>query len=480
MTNGRRAIPDAIPGPEALVLGAGVSGLAAARYLLSLGRRVLVADSRPESRIPAAASLRSLGASLRTEGHPPELLAGKALVVTSPGVPPRTPILRAARGAGIPVWGELELGYRALGEPWERIVAVTGTKGKSSVVTLLGEALRRRGLPAAVCGNLGEPLTSFAGNFAPEQRAVVEASSFQLATISRFRARVAVLLAVGEDHLDWHPDPADYRRCKARLFENQTAADWAVFDGADPVAGEIATAAARRSGVSLLPFGGDPGARDPEVWIERGSVFRRDGSRTRSLARLSALRIPGAHQRRNLTAAAAAASILGVPRAAVEASARRFAGLPHALEEVSSVEGVRFLDDSRATSLQATAAALETTVEALAESAAPAGIQLILGGILKGGRFRDLEARLGPVAGIWAIGKTRSRIAAEIRSVPVTICGGLDEAVAGAFAAARPGGVVLLSPGCSSFDLFDDYRDRGRRFRAAVARLGPEGQGRTE
>ena len=461
-----------IPGPEALVLGAGASGLAAARHLSRIGRRVVVADSRPESGIPAAAAIRSLGARLHAGGHPPGLLRGTALVVTSPGVPPRAGILEAAREAGTPVWGELELGYRALGEPWERIVAVTGTKGKSSVVTLLGAALRRQGVPATPCGNLGEPLTSLAGTFAPDEWAVVEASSFQLATVSRFRARVAVLLAVAEDHLDWHPDLAHYRHSKARLFENQTASDWAVFDGADPVAEGMATAAARASGARLLPFAGPAGARDPEVVIERGRVVRREGPRTRVLARLSRLRLPGAHQRRNLAAAAAAASIVGVRQEALEAAAGCFSGLPHALEEVASVDGVRFVNDSRATSLPATAAALE------ALSGGSAGIQLILGGILKGGRFADLEGRLDPVAGIRAIGATKERIAAEIRSVPVEICRSLDEAVARAFAAARPGGIVLLSPGCSSFDLFDDYRDRGRQFRAAAARLAGGGVGR--
>ena len=459
-----------IPGPAALVLGAGASGVAATRFLRRLGRRVLVADSGPESGIADAPELRSLGAELRGGGHPPALLEGMALVVASPGVPPRAAIVRAARRKGIPLWGELELGYRALGEPWERIVAVTGTKGKSSVVTLLAEALRRGGIPASACGNLGTPLSAFAGDFGPEQVAVVEASSFQLATISRFRARVGVMLAVAEDHLDWHPDSTNYRRSKARLFENQQAGDWAVFDGADPVASRAATAAARKNGAALLPFAGHPGYPGPEVVIERGFVVRRESGERHCLAAVSSLGTTGAHQHRNLAAAAAAASVLGVGRGAIEAAAQGFTGLPHALSELESVGGVRFVNDSRATSLTATGAALD----AIAENSPAPAIHLILGGILKGGRFRDLEPRLGPVARIWAIGESRRRIAAEIRSVPLTTCESLDEAVRGAFAAARPAGVVLLSPGCSSFDMFDNYRDRGKRFAAAVARLAAE------
>ena len=458
-------LPD-IPGPDVLVLGAGASGQAAARWLARRGRRVLVADSRPEAQIPAASALRELGARVHCGGHPPSLLAGMALVVTSPGVPPATGILKAARRARIPIWGELELGYRALGEPAGRLVAVTGTKGKSTVVTLLADALRLQGTPARACGNLGEPLTALAGSFGPREVAVVETSSFQLAAIARFRAAVAVLLEVGEDHLDWHPDLADYRRSKARLFENQTASDWVVFDGDDVVASGLAASGARASGTRLLPFGGPAGAHDPEVLLDSGRIVRRDGAATRVLASLAALRLPGRHQQRNLAAAAAAGSLLGVGRDALEAAAAGFSGLPHALEDAGSVAGVRFVNDSRATNLQATRAALD----ALSPEAG-GGIQLILGGILKGGRFADLEGSLGAVEGIQAIGRTKDRIAAEIRSVPVEVSGALDEAMERALARSRPGGIVLLSPGCSSFDLFANYGDRGRTFRAAVERL---------
>ena len=457
----------AIPGPNVLVLGAGASGQAAARYLCRIGRRVLVADCRPESEIAAAPALRALGARVHGGGHPPALLAGMSLVVTSPGVPPAAGILQAARREGVPLWGELELGYRALGEPADRLVAVTGTKGKSTVVTLLAEALRQQGTPARACGNLGEPLTALAGLLGPDEVAVIEASSFQLATIVRFRARTAVMLEVGQDHLDWHPDLADYRRSKARLFENQTASDWGVSDGDDAVASGLATRGAGRSGARRLPFGGPPGAHDPEVLLDSGRIVRRDGAATRVRANLAVLRHPGRHQQRNLAAAAAAGSVLGVGREAIEAAAAGFSGLPHALEEAGSVGGVRFVNDSRATNLQATRAALDAL-----SAEAGGGIQLILGGILKGGRFADLEGSLGLVRGIHALGRTKHRIADEIRSVPVEVHGTLGEAVETALERSRPGGVVLLSPGCSSFDLFANYGDRGTQFRAAVAGLG--------
>ncbi len=464
---------DGIPGPGVVVLGAGISGAAAAELLLRLGRDPLVADARVEAEIAAAPRLRRLGARLAAGGHPPSLLDGVSLVVASPGFPPDSAILVRAQEAGIPVWSELELGYRALGEPAARIAAVTGTKGKSSVTTLLAEALRRAGQDAVACGNLGRPLSAVAPGFGPEAVAVIEVSSFQLATIARFRARVAVLLAVAEDHLDWHPDREHYHRSKARIFENQTAGDIAVFDGADPVARSLAETAAGTTGAALLPFGGGAGTADTEVVIERGRAVLRAGGRPEVLARLDVLPFAPLHQQRNLTAAATAARLFGAPRQAVEAAARGFRGLPHAIEDLGGAGGVRFVNDSRATTLVATAAALG----ALGTPATPAGgIELILGGILKGGSFAELDADLPRrnVRTVHAIGAATSRIVLDIRSVPVRTADSLDQAVRRAFRAAkaRGGGIVLLSPGCSSFDLFANYRDRGRRFRTLASGLG--------
>lgn len=481
-----------VPGPRVLVVGCGAAGRSAARWLAACGREVVATDSRPEAELgEAAAELRAIGARLALGGHPPELLAGTALVVASPGVPPSVPLFAAARRAGIPVWGEMELGYRALGEPAERLIAVTGTKGKSGVVTLLADALRRSGREAAAAGNLGSPLTSFAGRSSPETLWLVEASSFNLAGISRFRARAAVLLAVSEDHLDWHPDLAHYRNSKARIFENQIPGDRIVADAADPVALELAETAARRTGAALLPFGGRPGARDPEVVFadgpdrgpDRGPIEKRAAGRRRVLADPAALTLPGRHHRRNLAAAAAAGSFFGVTREALEAAAAAFAGMPHALEELPPVAGVRFVNDSRATNPAATRAALEALAEeALAEAEPAPRIHLILGGILKGGSFAELEPALSGVAAIYAVGRTREQVATEIRSVPVSLQGSLDAAaeaaLRSALEAARrgrsaygPPPVVLLSPACSSFDQFASYRDRGDRFRALAARL---------
>lgn len=476
-----------IPAGNVLVLGGGASGLAAAR-LLALHDRgaVLVADARPEDRIQRAGALRATGARLHAGGHPPELLEGVALVVASPGVPPSAPVFAAADRAGIPVWGELELGYRALGEPAERIVAVTGTKGKSTVVALLSEALRREGIPAVAGGNFGVPLTEFAappdsGEISDRTLFVVEASSFQLARISRFRARVAVLLAVSEDHLDWHPDLDHYHRSKARLFASQRPGDWAVYDRGDETATRIVRAATRSTGALPLPFGrasADPGVQVVAESGPRGRVLLAGDGPLTPLAGFGSLRIPGAHARRNLTAAAAAGSRLGVSREAMDAAAQSFPGMPHALEEVGVADGVRFVDDSRATTIAATLAALD----ALGESAPGRPVGLILGGIHKGGRFRDLNERLGGAVGVWAIGESGDRIEAAIRSAPVARCRSLEDAVRGAFAAVRPagegrGGIVLLSPGCSSFDQFASYAERGRRFAAIARRLGARGLG---
>ena len=480
-----------VPGRTALALGLGVSGTAAARCLAALGREVTAADARPESEVAeAAAALREVGVSVRCGGHPLEFLEGCDLVVASPGIPPSTPILAAARSAGIPVFSELELGFRALGEPAERLLAVTGTKGKSSVVTLLADILRRSGRPAEGAGNLGAPLCSFFGAPAVsggEPLLVVEASSFMLAGTSRFRAGTSVLLAVTEDHLDWHPDLDHYRASKARLFENLRPGDRIAADAGDPVAAELALAAAARTGADYLPFGGRPGGRDDEVLLTgdgpAGRIERRTGGERTVLADAARLRLPGGHQRRNLAAAAAAASLFGVERPAIEAAAAAFAGMPHALEELPAAAGVRFVNDSRATNPAATRAALA----ALAEADPPPEVHLILGGILKAGRFADLEPSLAGVRTIQAIGESRERAAAEITSVPVSLRDSLDDAVAAAFAAAGKDAVgkeaagkdaaagrapvVLLSPACSSFDQFESYRARGERFREAAARL---------
>ena len=379
--------------------------------------------------------------------------------------------MRAARRKGIPLWGELELGYRALGEPWERIVAVTGTKGKSSVVTLLAEALRRGGIPASACGNLGTPLSAFAGDFGPEQVAVVEASSFQLATISRFRARVGVMLAAGRGPSGLasglHETTGDRRPGCSRTSRPGTGRS---FDGADPVASRAATAAARKNGAALLPFAGHPGYPGPEVVIERGFVVRRESGERHCLAAVSSLGTTGAHQHRNLAAAAAAASVLGVGarrHRSGRAGIHRFA--PR-LSELESVGGVRFVNDSRATSLTATGAALD----AIAENSPAPAIQPDPGRHPEGRALRDLEPRLGPVARIWAIGESRRRIAAEIQ-----------QRAADDLREPRRGGARRLRrrpsrgrrppfAGCSSFDMFDNYRDRGKRFAAAVARLAAE------
>ncbi len=460
---------DWLPGPRILVLGAGASGLAATRVLVAAGREVTVVDTRREAELPNAPVLRELGVRFHTGRNPEGLLAEAALLVTSPGIPPSSPILRAAFRRRVPVWGELELGYRALGEPADRILAVTGTKGKSSTVTMLTAALRHHGIDARAAGNLGLPLTAIVGDFPPSCRAVLEVSSFQLASIRRFRAGIAVLLATAEDHLDWHPDVAHYHRSKSRILSGQRPGDHAVFDASDPVASILARSAVLKSGASLMPFAGRPGTHDPEVVFAGRRLVLRRGSAERVMADLSGMALAGSHQERNLAAVAAAASLVGVARASIEAAAAGFTGLPHALEELPPVAGVRFVNDSRATSVLATRAALR----ALHGRGNPR-VRLILGGILKGGRFSDLAADLGSVVRIHAIGVSRDRILRELSAFPVVPAVSLREAVVQAHRDAAPGDVVLLSPGCSSFDDFRDYRDRGEQLRAIAAELaGP-------
>jgi UDP-N-acetylmuramoylalanine--D-glutamate ligase len=355
-------------------------------------------------------------------------------LVKSPGVPGGAPLVRRAREAGLPVWSEVELAYRLLGEPL--IVGVTGTNGKTTTTELIGSMLREDpGLTVEVAGNVGRALTELAGRVSPDAWIVCELSSFQLEDIDRFRARVGVVLNATPDHLDRHGTFAEYVRCKLRIFENQTAADTAVLNAGDP--------ALRKAEV--------PGA-GRRVWFDRSQSDRIDWEHAG---------IRGQHNLENALAAAAAAEAVGVDREARDRALRRFRPPPHRLEEVAvRADGVRFVNDSKATNPEAAIKAL---------TAFEGGVHLILGGSVKGSSFDALAAAVaaGPVVATYLIGEAAATIGAALegaglRPLP---CGDLAAAVAAASAAAGPGETVLLSPACASFDQFRDFEDRGETFR---------------
>jgi len=437
----------ALSGTRALVIGAGRSGRAAARLLAARGARVRVveraADARRDPAWPAAVELVTGDERARS-------LDGIALVVPSPGVAHDHPLLAAAVARGVPVWSEIELAARCLTCP---LLAITGTNGKSTTTTLLGAMLQTAGQRIFVGGNLGTPLSDAALEPSSWDAAVAEVSSFQLEWVPSFKPRVAVLLNLTPDHQDRYPNPDDYGAAKANLLRHQDAGDIAVLNRDDAWVWEQR----RHTRATVLSFGRDA--------VEFGTYLEGDdavvwgaGQPQRFDLRESPL--VGAHNRENLLAAITAATAWGTPPEAIRAGVLATRGLAHRLELVAERGGVRWYDDSKATNV----GAVEKSIDSFA-----GGIVLLLGGYDKGGDFAALAPRLGRVAQLICFGTAGPTIAAQLGpAAAARLVPDLAAAVHAAAAAARPGQVVLLAPGCASFDEFRDYAERGTRFRALV------------
>jgi UDP-N-acetylmuramoylalanine--D-glutamate ligase len=431
-----------LDGQSVLVLGAGISGQSAAAFCARQGARVVLAEERADA---APASLPA-GVELRL-GAPFPDPADFDLVVPSPGVPPARYRARARR-----VWGDIELAARALSVP---IVAVTGTNGKSTTVRLLEAMLRAAGLRARAAGNVGDAALGLVGE--PLDVAVLEVSSFQLESIERFRPRVAVLLNLTPDHLDRHGDLAGYRAAKARIFENQTRDDVAILN-ADPALDALAAGLTAR----VLRFAARGAVARGACW-DGDAVCLATGAAPLRIP-LEGLPRPSGPLRENLLAALLAVVALGAePRKALAALAS-FAPLPHRGELVAERDGVRFVNDSKATNPGA-------TLPALAFETRP--VIWIAGGRDKGLDYAELAAApFGGVRRALLIGEAAPRIAAALAGrVALESVGTLAAAVARAHELAQPGDVVLLSPACASFDQFRNFEHRGERFRELVLAL---------
>ena len=435
-----------------VVVGAGRSGLAAARLLARRGARVTLSEAGAEIALGAGdrdgntASLAADGIALELGGHRADTLRAADLIVPSPGVSPRTPAIAAARRRGVPVISEVELAARWLRG---RLVAVTGTKGKSTTVVVAGRMLEAGGRRAVVGGNVGIALSSQVEDSTPDAVHVVEVSSFQLELTERFRPWIAVCLNLSPDHLDRHASFEEYAGAKARLFANQTPDDAMVINADDPHVLRIARAGRARA----VRFAVDTD-------LAEGVQVTGDG-----IARRSAVRVPGRHLLSDIAAAAAVGTLAGLDAAAMTRAVRSFTGLEHTLEPVGEVAGVRFVNDSKATNVVAALAAIECFGP---------GLAVILGGRFKGGRFEDLGPALASRgASVVAIGEARPRVRRALESeVVVREAGTMEEAVRLAAGTCRPGGTVLLAPACASLDMFRDYAARGAAFRDAVAALG--------
>ena len=460
----------AIPSGPYLVVGLARSGVAAALALRELGEEVLGLDAGTPS---AAGALRDAGAELFLDDRDGTALLDRVhVVVKSPGVPAQAPVIEAARRRGTPVLGELELAWRLL---VNEFIAVTGTNGKTTTVELIGHIHREAGLPVAVAGNVGTALSSLVGSLDPAATVVCEVSSFQLEDTLAFAPEAAVLLNITPDHLDRHGTLEQYAAAKLQVFARQDANDVAIVprELPEPIARATPSPAAQPGSSAALPGNA---RRIDFGWEPEAALFALDGElwwQARGLVALGEMRLRGRHNAENAMAAAAVCLARGIDRELVSAALRSFPGVDHRLQEVATLDGVLYVNDSKATNVASTLVALQAF--------AGRPVHLILGGQGKGQDFSGLREPVeGACAAVYLIGEHAATIAVALRNLaaPVLECGDLEHALAAARAEAAEAGhvagagpVVLLSPACASFDQFPDYEARGRRFRDLVEKL---------
>jgi UDP-N-acetylmuramoylalanine--D-glutamate ligase len=442
------------------ILGFARSGRSLARALRDRGVAVSVGDAKPETKFPDAADWREKGIRLFLGGPPStdEFLEGADWLVLSPGVPVAGSVPREARRRGLEVLAELEVAFRLLQAEvsgknhW---IAVTGTNGKSTTTSWIAEILRRAGRDVALAGNIGTPLSEYLDRSSPREF-VCEVSSFQLETIDRFHPNVAVLTNVTPDHLDRYETFSDYVLAKQRIFRNLTPRDFAVINADDP------TSAGSGGRARPVPFSRQRPV-DGGVWVEDGWICSAARGSARRVLQADALSLSGAHNLENALAALAAADCAGASEEAIRQGLTTFRGLPHRTELVAERDGVRWIDDSKGTNVDATKKSLE--------GYPPGSVILILGGRDKHGDFSALaQALRRSVRQVLTIGEAAETIERALAGmVAVERCETMVRAVARARELARAGETVLLSPACASFDQFRDYEDRGERF-AALAR----------
>lgn len=441
-----------------LVIGMARSGRAAVDLLLRLGSAP-VGHDRKEPSEEWGEKFREWeeeGARFHFGDPAPSILEGADKVVVSPGVPPDHPLVRAAAESGVEVMSEIELAFRVADCP---IVAVTGTNGKSTTTTLIGEILKKDGRRVAVAGNIGRPLCDVVGPWRDHDWVVAEISSFQLETVRRFRPKVAVLLNITEDHLDRHGTFEEYARLKARVFENQGEDDFSVLCYDDPACRSLK----RNEKPRTLWVSKDFYGRLPGVYLRYGEILSTvEGEELVGLER--DITIPGPHNRINALASVAAAKVVGVSNAAIREALREFTGLEHRLEKVALVKGITFVNDSKATNVDSVHYALQSF---------DTPIVWIAGGRPKKPTFEKLRDLVSiHVRAMVLIGEAQKLLDEAFRDMGERYyANSLEQATLLAYRIARKGEVVLLSPGCTSFDMFRDFEERGRAFKDGVRKL---------
>ncbi len=448
-------IPD-LSGMQVLVVGLAKTGLAAARFLSNRGVRVVGTDIRARRELERDfPDLKDLDIELHLGGSDGGVFLRADLIILSPGVPPFIEPLRRAEERRIPIISEIELASWFVTTP---IIAVTGTNGKTTTTLLIGEMLQRAGIRVFVGGNVGNPLINLVADDEITDTAIVELSSFQLERIERFRPAIAVLLNITEDHLDRYATFEQYTEAKSRLFMNQKISDVSVLNAADPTVERAASSCRARKIYFNIT------RKEMEGALLDGHHILLRVKEGEEIYDLRKSRLMGTHNIENMMAAVVTARLCECPRDLVQQSLETFNGLPHRLEFVREVKGIRFFNDSKGTNVGAVAKSLETFT---------GPVILIAGGKDKGGDFNPLTKPIRErVKHLILIGEARERMVRQLKgAAPITLADSLDGAVKRAYDLAAPRDTVLLSPACSSFDMFRDYIERGDTFRALVSEL---------
>ena len=450
-----------LKGKKVLVVGLGKSGLAAALFLRRRGAQVTVSDVRSaEALTKEIPALLDEGVMVEAGGHGVLTFRRQDLIVVSPGVPLDTPELVQAKSFGLSIIGEVELASRFLKG---RMLAITGSNGKTTTTALVGEILKKSGLPTLVAGNIGVPIIGLVDESTADTWSVLEVSSFQLESTIEFHPSIAVILNITPDHLDRHGSFENYARAKEKIFAAMDGNDAVVLNADNPPAAD----AARRTNARVYWFSIEHPV-EQGAWLEDGYVVYRQSKDEipEQIMPLKSIPLKGAHNVENVLAAVVSARLAGVPANAVRSGVEAFQAVEHRLEYVATINGVEFYNDSKATNVDATAKAV---------AAFSSGIHLILGGKDKGSDYTLLNPLLRErVRAVYTIGSAAAKIESQLRGViPLLSCGTLDKAVNEAAGAAHSGEVVLLAPACSSFDQFDNYEHRGRVFKELVGeRMG--------
>lgn len=442
-----------------LVVGFGKSGVSSARYLIGKGAKVTIGDIKPEDKLDKSLldEVRHAGAALEAGEHRIETFLNSDMIIVSPGVPLNIRPLAEAAKAGIPVYGELEIASRMFDTP---VLAVTGTNGKTTSVTLLGEIIKNAGLKLFEGGNIGTPLMDYAAKGAGADYVLVEVSSFQLDTMEEFSPAVSLILNITPDHLDRYESFDDYARSKFSIARNQGKGQYTVLNDDDPLLKNFHP----DSGTEIIRYGIER-AEGRNAWMEGKKLAVYMPGKADCSFNIEGFMLPGKHNISNLMGVVLVALCSGIDRKYIQETLSDFKGLHHRIEHVFSMKGVDFYDDSKATNVDAAVKSLETFERP---------VILVAGGIHKGGDYSPLvEASKSRVKKGIFIGEARFRLGEAFDSViPYEYGKDMKDAVKRAFCAADKNDVVLLAPACSSFDMFTDYTHRGRVFREEAESLG--------